>query len=156
MGQPGKRAPTAEICNSDKEFEPLAMRQHALGAYPLDPNLISQGVPLDDRVNAGDQIYGPVEGTPPPPGQQPRDASPPAPPAQDAPSPSDTPGATPPAAPSAFTTNESAHTPPVAVAKYDPHTGRYVGMDGHVYQQSDLATQDTPRSWKDLVLTTQT
>ena len=31
MGHPGKRAPTVEICNSDKPYEPLAMRQHVLG-----------------------------------------------------------------------------------------------------------------------------
>ena len=30
MGHPGKRAPTVEICNSDKPFMPLAMRQHSL------------------------------------------------------------------------------------------------------------------------------
>ena len=42
MGHPGKRAPTVEICDSDKPYEPLAMRQHALGPYPLDPNLVAQ------------------------------------------------------------------------------------------------------------------
>jgi hypothetical protein len=67
MGHPGKRAPTVEICNSDKPFEPLAMRQHVLGPYPFDPNLISQGVPPDDRITANDHIFGPVEGTPLPP-----------------------------------------------------------------------------------------
>ena len=35
MGHPGKRAPTVEICDSDKPYEPLAMRQHVLGPYPL-------------------------------------------------------------------------------------------------------------------------
>ncbi len=50
MGHPGKRAPTVEICNSDKPFMPLAMRQHTLGPYPLDPNLLAQGVPPDDRI----------------------------------------------------------------------------------------------------------
>ena len=52
MGHPGKRAPTVEICNSDKPFMPLAMRQHVLGPSPLDPNLLAQGVPPDDRVTA--------------------------------------------------------------------------------------------------------
>jgi phospholipid/cholesterol/gamma-HCH transport system substrate-binding protein len=77
MGHPGKRAPTVEICNSDKPYEPLAMRQHFAGPYPLDPNLISQGVPLDDRVTFGDRIFGPIEGTPriPPPPQLPRPPS---------------------------------------------------------------------------------
>ena len=34
MGHPGKRAPTVEICDSDKPFVPLAQRQHALGPVP--------------------------------------------------------------------------------------------------------------------------
>jgi phospholipid/cholesterol/gamma-HCH transport system substrate-binding protein len=64
MGHPGKRAPTVEICNSDKPYMPLAMRQHVLGPSPLDPNLLAQGVPPDDRVTADKRIFGPVEGTP--------------------------------------------------------------------------------------------
>jgi virulence factor Mce-like protein len=80
MRHPGKRAPTVEICNSDKPFEPIAMRQHIFGAYPLDPNLISQGIQPDDRVNFfRDRIFGPVEGTPLPPGVAPP-GSPPTPP----------------------------------------------------------------------------
>lgn len=67
MGKPGKRAPTVEICESDQPYEPLAMRQHALGPYPIDPNLIAQGVAPDDRVDFGDRIHAPVEGTPPAP-----------------------------------------------------------------------------------------
>ena len=74
MGHPGKRAPTVEICNSDKPFMPLAMRQHTLGPYPLDPNLLAQGVPPDDRVTGNDRIFGPVQGTPLPPGAVPRGA----------------------------------------------------------------------------------
>jgi phospholipid/cholesterol/gamma-HCH transport system substrate-binding protein len=72
MGHPGKRAPTVEICNSDKPFMPLAMRQHTLGPAPLDPNLLSQGVPPDDRVTEDKRMFGPVEGTPLPPGAVPR------------------------------------------------------------------------------------
>jgi phospholipid/cholesterol/gamma-HCH transport system substrate-binding protein len=72
MGHPGKRAPTVEICNSDKPFEPLAMRQHVFGTYPLDPNLLAQGIPPDDRVGFyRDRIFGPLEGTPRPPGPLP-------------------------------------------------------------------------------------
>ena len=67
MGQPGKRAPTVEICNSDQQYQPLAMRQHVLGPYPLDPNLISQGVPPDGRASINDNTYAPIEGTPMPP-----------------------------------------------------------------------------------------
>ncbi|OBK33812.1 mammalian cell entry protein [Mycobacterium sp. 1245111.1] len=76
MGHPGKRAPTVEICNSDKPFMPLAMRQHVLGPSPIDPNLLSQGIPLDDRVTADQRIFGPLEGTPLPPGAVPRGTPP--------------------------------------------------------------------------------
>lgn len=75
--QPGKRAPTVEICDSDRPFMPLAMRQHFLGTYPLDPNLISQGIPPDDRMGFHrDLTFGPVDGTPMPPGAVPRGAPP--------------------------------------------------------------------------------
>ena len=66
--KPGKRAPTVAICNSDKNFEPVAMRQHGLGPAPLDPSLTAQGVPIDDRAILGDNLYAPVEGTLLPPG----------------------------------------------------------------------------------------
>ncbi|MGV0605591.1 MCE family protein [Mycolicibacterium sp. XJ1904] len=71
MGVPGKRAPTVEQCYSDKPYEPLAMRQHTLGAYPIDPNLIAQGVPPDDRVRADENLFAPLEGTPLPRGSVP-------------------------------------------------------------------------------------
>ncbi|MCV7441054.1 mammalian cell entry protein [Mycobacterium paraense] len=86
MGQPGKRAPTVEICESDKPFQPLAMRQHVFGTYPLDPNLIAQGIPPDDRMNFNrERIFGPVEGTPLPPGAVPRGTPPSGPPPLPAP-----------------------------------------------------------------------
>jgi phospholipid/cholesterol/gamma-HCH transport system substrate-binding protein len=66
-GKPGKRAPTVEMCDSDQPFVPMATRQHAVGPYPLDPNLISQGVPPDSRVKPDDHIFGPTE----PPGLAP-------------------------------------------------------------------------------------
>jgi len=72
MGHPGKRAPTVEICNSDKPYMPLAMRQHVLGPSPLDPSLLAQGIPPDDRVTADKRMFGPVEGTPLPLGAVPR------------------------------------------------------------------------------------
>jgi phospholipid/cholesterol/gamma-HCH transport system substrate-binding protein len=196
MGHPGKRAPTVEICNSDKPYMPLAMRQHVLGPSPIDPNLIAQGIPPDDRVTADQRIFGPVEGTPLPPGAVPRGtpagprganpppgtlgaAAPPAPssvsanmstqaadfppiapldvPAQGAPAPP--PAAPPPppgnaarpqAAPSSFGAKTSRPAPSVAVAPYDPHTGRYLAPDGKLYQQSDLATSPAPKKWQDL------
>lgn len=67
MDKPGKRAPTVEICQSDEPFIPLAMRQHALGPYPFDPNLVAQGVPLDSRATLDENTFAPVEGTPMPP-----------------------------------------------------------------------------------------
>jgi phospholipid/cholesterol/gamma-HCH transport system substrate-binding protein len=164
MGKPGKRAPTVEICDSDKPYVPLAMRQHALGPYPIDPNLIAQGIPADDRAGPGSNIYGPLEGTPlppgapvpaegpprapgPPPAESPQDPVVP-PLATDAPAP---PG--PAAAPSSYGTNGSPG-PSIAVATYDPKTGRYVTPDGKVYRQSDLVVHPGARSWKDLLTAT--
>jgi phospholipid/cholesterol/gamma-HCH transport system substrate-binding protein len=177
QGQPGKRAPTVEICESDKPFMPLAMRQHVFGTYPLDPNLIAQGIPPDDRVNwSRERLFGPVEGTPLPPGAVPRgtppSAGPPPPPAPlnpaaqmgavspiapiDVPSPPSGPPtgaasgalAGPSVAPSAFGHDGSRPGPSVAVAQYDPHTGSYVAPDGQVYRQSDLVAPKTPKAPK--------
>lgn len=213
MGHPGKRAPTVEICNSDKPFMPLAMRQHTLGPYPLDPNLLAQGVPPDDRVTSDNRIFAPLEGTPLPPGAVPRGtpagprgenppqsavgaavppaqspgrapapispmsadipafapldvagpgelpASPPPAPAPPAPAPpapaplDQADGGQPQAAPSSFGANKSKPAPSVVVAKYDPRTGRYVGPDGKLYQQSDLVTAKAPKTWQDMLPT---
>ena len=205
MGHPGKRAPTVEICNSDKPYMPLAMRQHVLGPSPLDPNLLSQGIPPDDRVTADEECSDPVEGTPLPPGAVPRGtpagprgatppghvgaAAPPAPssatmstlaadfpsiapldvpaqgelprtatavpppPAADPPPPDAVNGAPPQAAPSSFGGKATKPAPSVAVAQYDPRTGRYVGPDGKLYQQSDLATATAPKKWQDMLPT---
>jgi phospholipid/cholesterol/gamma-HCH transport system substrate-binding protein len=195
MGHPGKRAPTVEICNSDKPFIPIAMRQHVLGPYPLDPNLLSQGIPPDDRVTADKRIFGPVEGTPLPLGAIPRGTPPgprgatpppgtkgaatppvpssasmstqagdfppiapldvPSPPAVHRPPAPPRPpavidGGRPQAAPSSFGGTATKPIPSVAVAPYDPRTGRYVAPDGKLYQQSDLATATTPKKWQDL------
>lgn len=205
MDKPGKRAPTVEICKSDKPYMPLAMRQHTLGPYPLDPNLLAQGIPPDDRVTASDRLYAPTEGTPLPPGAiprgtppGPRGATPPpgtlgaaAPPQPssgpppaiiapqsgevspiaplDVPSPGESPprsasppptipppanvnGGQPQAAPSAFGTIKESRLP-VAIAKYDQRTGRYVGPDGKLYQQSDLVSPSAPKKWQDLLPT---
>jgi virulence factor Mce-like protein len=143
MGHPGKRAPTVEICNSDKPYVPLAMRQHALGPSPLDPNLLSQGVPPDDRVTVPERIFGPVDGTPLPPGAAPA-GTPPGPPA---------PGSVnvPPTAPSAFAPNGSGAGPSVATVRYDPATGRYVTPDGQMFRQADLARSSKPKTWKDML-----
>jgi phospholipid/cholesterol/gamma-HCH transport system substrate-binding protein len=158
MGHPGKRAPSVEICDSDRPYEPLAMRQHVLGPYPLDPNLLAQGIPPDDRITSGDHLYAPIEGTPPPPGLPPwppqpaRTAeNPPPQPDTNPPPLNGSGGATPPAEPSAFDTTQLRTRPSVALTYYDPGTGKYVAPDGQVYVQSDLVTRDGPRTWKDLV-----
>jgi hypothetical protein len=155
MGHPGKRAPTVEICNSDKPYQPLAMRQHALGPYPLDPNLIAQGIPPDDRVTMGDNIFAPVEGTPmppeaPPPGS-PESAPIPAAPPEAPPRPPGPDAGMAPAAPSSFGTGGSSSGPSVAVAEYNPHTGMYVTPDGQVVRQSNLVAQAAPKTWKDML-----
>ena len=214
MGHPGKRAPTVEICNSDKPYMPLAMRQHTLGPAPLDPNLLSQGVPPDDRVTQNSRLFGPVEGTPLPPGAVPRgtpagprgatappgtlgaaappmpssgymstqsadfppiapldvpvpgNAAPPAPagprpPVEPAPPTGSPPAAVavppskvnsggPRTAPSSFGDKTAKPVPSVATADYDPATGRYLGPDGKLYQQSDLVTSTAPKTWQDM------
>ncbi|MGV0740534.1 MlaD family protein [Mycobacterium syngnathidarum] len=154
---PGKRAPTVEICNSDQPYAPLAVRQHVLGPYPFDPNLLAQGVPMDSRARSGDGLYGPVDGTPPPatpqaPGVP--SASPQPPPIgpgahqgpDGAPGPQGQ-GPTPAAAPSSYTQTQ---TPAVAFANYDPRTGRYVGADGALYQQTDLLV-DSKDGWQGML-----
>lgn len=185
MRHPGKRAPTVEICNSDKPYMPIAMRQHIFGAYPLDPNQLSQGYPRDDRVNFfRERYFGPVEGTPlppglplppgppPPPGSPVSAESPPPPPADasqpmsgEVPpiAPLDVPDAAAPrsgpanggpqAAPSSFGGNGSTPGPSVAVAHYDPRTGRYVGPDGKLYRQSNLVRSEKPKEWQDMLPT---
>jgi hypothetical protein len=170
MGHPGKRAPTVQICDSEKPYEPLAMRQHTLGPSPIDPNLIAQGVSPDDRVDFGDHIYGPVEGTPVPPGEQapppPPDANSPPQPVPGAPDAPTTPtdsfapaapaseSVAPGATPNSYRTNGSAAAPSGAVAQYDPRTGDYLGSDGKVYQQSNIVAPGAATSWKDLLLHT--
>jgi phospholipid/cholesterol/gamma-HCH transport system substrate-binding protein len=112
MGHPGKRAPTVEICNSDKPYMPLAMRQHVLGPSPLDPNLLAQGIPPDDRVTANQRIFGPIEGTPLPPGAVPRGT--PAGPRGANPPPGTLGAAAPPAPSSGNMSTQAADFPPIA------------------------------------------
>ncbi len=43
--------------------------------------------------------------------------------------------------------------PPIAVAPYDPATGTYVGPDGQIYTQSDLAhTAPEEKTWQNLLI----
>jgi hypothetical protein len=54
------------MCESDQPFVPTAVRQHAVGPYPLDPNLIAQGVPPDNRVpGAAPSGFGTADGPAP-------------------------------------------------------------------------------------------
>ncbi|CAJ1587366.1 MlaD family protein [[Mycobacterium] wendilense] len=130
MSKPGKRAPTVEICESDEPFRPLAMRQHVLGPYPLDPGLIAQGVAPDARVTPDAQIFGPAEGTPlPGPAPVPAEGALPATPSGHVPGP---------------------EGPSVAVTTYNPGTGQYATPDGAVFSQTNL-TSPEPQSWEDLM-----
>ncbi|OBK76291.1 MCE family protein [Mycobacterium sp. 1274761.0] len=175
---PGKRAPTVELCNDPRGYIPTAIREHSLGPYPFDPNLIAQGVPPDDRVDFNDRIHAPVEGTPRPPGAVPAgtapDAPPPGAPPPGPPPPAVAPAAVPappppgnslngvpipapppadgavPAAPSAFNSNASGG-PSVAITHYDPRTGNYLTPDGRLQQVQNLAAGGHPKSWKDLL-----
>ena len=172
MDKPGKRAPTVEICKSDRPYEPLAMRQHATGPYPLDPNLISQGIPPDARVTPNDNIYGPLERTPRPPGPvpaapaptqaavapasgqlppAPEGVAPPADPTGPLPGPAPDGGAVP-AAPSAYG-GTAPGKPGVAVAYYDPQNGRYLTPDGQYQQQASVVAPGAAKTWKDLLPT---
>ena len=134
---PGKRAATVQDCASDKPFTPLAMRQHVLGPYPIDPNLIAQGIPPDNRVDLGANLYAPVDGTPLLPGE------PPPQPSIGVPDPT--------MAPSSFDDNGSGPDSSVEFAQYNPHTGAYMAPDGNLYRQSNLATVAAPKSWTDLM-----
>ncbi|MCK0176620.1 MULTISPECIES: MCE family protein [Mycobacteriaceae] len=214
MEHPGKRAPTVELCNDPNGYQPLAQRQHVLGPYPFDPNLVAQGVPPDSRALVDSNTFGPIEGTPLPPGvtQRPPDIPPlPSPPPNFAGTgpgallpgqplyleppvsppgpaqvtdpdavplaPADRPEATevpvppglapedvplppgavavpspaPVPAPAAFEGKTPSGAPSVAIAKYNPRTGEYMGGDGKMYRQSDLVS--SPKSWQDLMPT---
>ncbi len=59
----------------------------------------------------------------------------------------------PPGAPGSVPPPPDAIPPPVAVAQYDPNTGTYMGPDGHLYTQADLAHQaNHNQTWQDLLL----
>jgi phospholipid/cholesterol/gamma-HCH transport system substrate-binding protein len=42
--------------------------------------------------------------------------------------------------------------PPIAVAQYDPATGTYVGPDGHIYTQANLARDAKEKTWQSMLL----
>ncbi|MDO3402964.1 MlaD family protein [Mycolicibacterium neoaurum] len=41
--------------------------------------------------------------------------------------------------------------PPIATAVYDPATGSYLGPDGRVYKQADLAPSDGEKTWQSML-----
>lgn len=151
MERPGKRAPTVQLCNSDKPYEPLAMRQHATGPYPFDPNLVSQGIPPDSRVTEGQRLYAPIEGTapavqnpPPVPGRQ-LPVPPPPPEITLAPP---GPGPAPVVAPSGFF-GPAADGASVAVAPYNVVTGQYGTAASGFGSQTDLVRHAS--TWQELM-----
>lgn len=168
---PGKRAPTVELCDDPRGFVPIAMRQHITGPWPFDPNLVAQGIPLDSAATGNDHIFGPVEGTPLPPGATPSGTPPDAPAGEPVPPPAtpampvspppagsshqnesmpatEMPSAEVPAAPASSAGNGTS----VAVVPYDPRTGKYTTPDGRLEQVPSLAGH-LPENWTDLLPT---
>ncbi|OBI70530.1 MCE family protein [Mycobacterium sp. E796] len=105
--KPGKRAPTAAMCESDEEYVPLNDGWNWKG----DPNATTTGQDIPQ----------------PRPAAKPSGAAPPSP-------------AAPP-------------LPPIAAAQYDPATGDYVGPDGKIYTQRDLARGAVKeKTWQDMLM----
>jgi phospholipid/cholesterol/gamma-HCH transport system substrate-binding protein len=112
--KPGKRAPTAAMCESDEQYVPLNDGFNWKG----DPNATYTGQSVP-QIRTGEA---------PPPGQVPS-----------------APGQVPPAPGPA--------PPPLAAVHYDPATGTYVGPDGRVYTQSNLAQgADKERTWQQMLV----
>ena len=150
MGQPGKRAPTVEICESRPALRAAGHAPaRARGLLRSIPNLIAQGIPPDDRTTLDEHIYGPLDGTPRPPGPAPGAA--PAPPAEPAPVPAA--NGAPAVAPSASRPG-TAGGPSVAIATYDPKTGQYAARRRGCVPAVELGAPEGERSWKDLLPTT--
>ena len=132
MGHPGKRAPTVQICDSDKPFEPLALRQHILAPNPLDPNLIPRAsLPTNESTTATRTSSAPsrnaftANGAAPPAPTAPQPAAPALP---EPPIPMDMPDAdqtAPTTYPSSLHTN-NLDAPAVGFATYNPRTGNYL------------------------------
>jgi phospholipid/cholesterol/gamma-HCH transport system substrate-binding protein len=54
--------------------------------------------------------------------------------------------------PKTAATTAPAPLPPIAAARYDPATGTYVGPDGRVYTQSNLANPEQEHTWQSMLL----
>lgn len=117
LTRPGKRAPTAAMCESDEVYVPLNDGFNWKG----DPNATLSGQPVPQlRSGSAGSGLPPLGGPSPaalPPGVAPAPAL------------------------------------PVAAAEYDPATGTYIGPDGRVYTQSNLATAaPEEKSWQSMLL----
>lgn len=102
-GRPGKRAPTAKLCESDENYVPLNDGENWKG----DPNATLSGQGVPDLPPDGP---GPAPAPQPPP-------------------------------------------VPLAVVEYDPATGVYIGPDGQIRTQADLAeTAPSVKKWQDMLI----
>ena len=130
--------PESEIAETLRLFE----RENDLSGIELTTCMREGELEVSASFDPGDeQLYGPVGGTPLPPGAQPQGTSPGPP----------EPLVPPEVAPSSAHTTEP-DGPLVAVASYDPQTGRYLDADGLAHTQSDLKVAPVPEDWQDLVL----
>ncbi|MGB8403087.1 MAG: mammalian cell entry protein, partial [Mycobacterium sp.] len=109
---------------------------------PYPPLHVDPPGPAPEQVPLGPMV-------PERPGDQPRATDVPTPtpgPAEvNIPAPQN--GSAPQAAPSAF--KGSASGPSVMIARYDPRSGQYLGSDGKLYKQTDLATP--AKSWQQML-----
>lgn len=101
--KPGKRAPTAAMCESNEDYVPLNDGYNWKG----DPNATLSGQPIPQPFSGTADPSAPASGVTP---------------------------------------------PPIAIAEYDPATGAYVGPDGQLYNQTDLARDNHQQSWQDMLL----
>jgi phospholipid/cholesterol/gamma-HCH transport system substrate-binding protein len=98
---PGKRAPTAKMCESSDQYVPLNAGTNWKG----DPNATLSGQDIPQLAPGAPR------------------AAPPSPP-----------------------------PPPLAVAEYDPATGSYIGPDGKVYTQANLAQSPRDQTWQTMLI----
>lgn len=133
--KPGKRAPTAVMCESDEQYVPLNEGFNWKG----DPNatFTGQDVPQLRPDSAPPATVGapPAIGAAVPPAEAPQ-------PAPDTP-----PGPPPPGPP------PPGPAPPIVATHYDPLTGTYLGPDGRVYTQADLAHNAVQeKTWQSMLM----
>lgn len=58
----------------------------------------------------------------------------------------------PPVAEPASSTAPAPQAPPLAIAKYDPNSGSYLGPDGQVYTQQDLSSSGAATTWQSMLM----